>query len=91
MYAIIHSRYFEKQLDKIGDNGVVTRILKGICDLERDPLIGEKLLNFQSYRSLRIGDWRVIYEFNGSRVFIIAMGHGHDVYDELKRYNRATT
>jgi hypothetical protein len=34
MYAIIHSRYFEKQLDKIGDNGVVTRILKGICDLE---------------------------------------------------------
>lgn len=91
MYEIRHSLFFEKQLEKIKDRGVINQILKGIQDLGKDPNIGENLLyELRGYRSLRVGDWRVVYQFNDNIVNICAMGHGHDAYNEMKKYLRST-
>lgn len=92
MYEIEYSDYFEKQVDKLKDKGAIRRILRRIKDLELDPGLGEDLLyELRGYKSLRIGDWRVAYivQQESRKVIIVAMGHGHDVYDEIKRYLRS--
>jgi addiction module RelE/StbE family toxin len=92
MYDVKQSEYFEKQLEKLKDKGTINRILKGIKQLELDPVnCGEDLLyQLKGYKSLRIGDWRVAYQVQEQTVHVVAMGHGHGVYHEMKRYLRAT-
>ena len=92
MHEIKHSETFEKQLRKLGDRGTEILLLKAIKTLGEDPLKGEPLGHeLAGLRSLRcVRDHRVVYEIESNTVIIIAFGHGHDPYDEIKRYFRAT-
>ncbi|SRR6266568_3370505 len=92
MHEIKHSETFEKQLRKLGDNGTEILLLKAIKALEDDPLKGEPLkYELEGLRSLRCArDHRVVYQIESNRIIIIAFGHGHDPYDEIKRHFRAT-
>lgn len=93
MYEIKHSDIFAKQIRKLKDKAAISRLLKGIQELETDPHKGEALhYELEGFRSLRVGAWRVAYQVNENEhnVTIVAMGHGHDVYEDLKRYILAT-
>jgi mRNA interferase RelE/StbE len=51
--------------------------------LSVDPVKLGKPLRYSLFglRSLRVGDWRIIYRVNGDSVEIIKIGNRKDVYD----------
>jgi mRNA interferase RelE/StbE len=55
-------------------------------ELERSPEIGEQLKPSR-YWKIRVGDYRVIYEIDGTsnHVIILFIGHRKNVYDEFSR------
>lgn len=52
-----------------------------------DPIrFGEPLRrSLAPYRKLRVGDYRVIYQVQGSTVVILKIGHRKEVYKKLGR------
>ena len=52
--------------------------------LSVDPVRLGKPLKYSLFglRSLRVGDWRIIYRINGNSVEIIKIGNRKDVYGE---------
>lgn len=52
--------------------------------LTTDPAGFGKPLRFslKGHRRLRVGDWRVIYRIEGTRVIISAIRHRKDVYEK---------
>ncbi len=62
------------------------RILESIRELERLPEKGDPLKPSQFWR-LRVGDYRIIYEFDRqkSQVIVLYVGHRKNVYDEFAR------
>ena len=71
-----------KQLSKI-DNKQKNRILLKINDLSNDPYSANtKSLKGKDDRSMRVGDYRVIYDvFNDKLVvLVLVIGHRKEVY-----------
>jgi mRNA interferase RelE/StbE len=62
------------------------RIVESIKELERLPEKGDPLKPSQFWR-LRVGDYRVIYEFDRhtGQVIVLYVGHRKNVYDEFSR------
>lgn len=60
--------------------------MESLRELERSPEIGEQLKPSR-YWKIRVGDYRVIYEIDGSsnRVIVLFVGHRKNVYDEFSR------
>ena len=52
--------------------------------LTQEPVkLGKPLkYSLSGYRSLRMGDWRIIYKIHGDIVRIIKIGNRKDIYDE---------
>ena len=51
--------------------------------LERSPLLGKKLWGqYKAYRSLRTGDYRVIYQVRATEllILVIKVGNRHGIY-----------
>ncbi len=70
-------------LEKL-DNQIKDRIKEKIKQLEKNPKKG-KLLRYSNFRSLRIGNYRVIYEISENRVIVLFIGHRKNVYDDFSR------
>ena len=52
-------------------------------ELEKSPLLGKKLWGqYKNYRSLRVGDYRIIYQVRASELvaFVIKIGNRQGVY-----------
>lgn len=62
------------------------RIAGSIRELEQFPEKGDPLSPSQFWR-LRVGDYRVIYEFDRQtkQVVVLHVGHRKSVYDEFSR------
>jgi len=60
------------------------RIKKKLRELEEDAERG-KPLKHSNFWSLRIGDYRAIYEIKGKKVVVLFMGHRKDVYDDFSK------
>jgi mRNA interferase RelE/StbE len=60
--------------------------MESLRELERSPEIGEQLKPSR-YWKIRVDDYRVIYEIDGSsnRVIVLFVGHRKNVYDEFSR------
>ena len=82
-YQIEWKKSTAKDLRKIPKSQVL-RIVEAVGKLEDDPTpIGStKLLGSESSYRIRVGDYRVIYDFVEERVIIevIKVGHRKDVY-----------
>ncbi len=82
-------RSFEKSLSKIKNKQVADRIIKLIDQLEKAPDLNgisnvKKLKGYKSYYRVRLGDYRLVLEQQGSEIVVlIVIAHRKDIYDNL--------
>ena len=75
-----------KELQKI-EKQIRTRIIESAKQLRENPDKLGKPLKQSDYWSLRVGDYRVIYEIdqNKKQVVILFIGHRSKVYDDFSK------
>jgi len=75
-----------KELEKI-ENATRTRILERLRDLRDNPERVGKVLRHSNFWSLRVGDYRAIYEIDRTRrqVVVLFIGHRKKVYDDFSK------
>lgn len=76
------SNSFLKKVEK----DIAEQIKKNLQELKEKPKKGKKL-KYSDFWSLRIGEYRVIYEINTNKkqVIILYIGHRKNVYDDFSR------
>ncbi len=74
------------ELNKIKEP-IRSRIRERMVELRGDPEGAGKKLRYTDFWSLRIGDYRAIYEIKRDReqVIILYVGHRRNVYDDFSR------
>ncbi|PAV14499.1 addiction module toxin RelE [Methanosarcina spelaei] len=80
-YQIIWSEPAVNQLRKL-DHQLAKRIFHKVSELKEDPFrYVTKLVGSPNYR-LRVGDYRVILEIQGSclKILVLKIGHRRDIY-----------
>ena len=85
-FAVLLHPKAAKVLRKI-EKPVRSRIIKKLGELgDRSERIG-KPLRYTDFWSLRVGDYRVIYEINRDKnqVVILFIGHRKKVYDDFSK------
>jgi len=81
-YRIIWSESAEKQLKKL-EHIIAKQIHRKVGELSKDPFRNsKKLVGERGYR-LRVGDYRVIYDIDGSKllILVIKVGHRRNIYE----------
>jgi len=75
-----------KALEKI-EKSLKLRIVEKLRELEVSPEKVGKSLRYSDFWSLRVGDYRVIYEIDRgkSRVIVLFIGHRAKVYDDFSK------
>jgi len=75
-----------KELGKI-ENATRTRIVERLRDLKDNPERVGKVLRNSNFWSLRVGDYRAIYEIDRTRrqVVVLFIGHRKKVYDDFSK------
>ena len=75
-----------KELEKI-EKLTRERIIESSKELRVNPSGVGRRLSQSDFWSLRVGDYRVIYEINReeSQVVILSVGHRSNVHDELSK------
>jgi len=78
---ILSKSSVEKDLKRI-DKNIRLRLMDKIAlELTKNPYVGKKLKGrYEGLHSLRVGDYRVIYELIGSDVLILRIAHRKEVY-----------
>jgi len=80
-YEVSSTPKFEK-LFKTLSTEVRIRILRNIHRLENDPFAGKRLHGYLKGKfSLRVGDYRIIYEILPQKVVLHAVGHRKKIYE----------
>jgi len=83
MYELIYSPTALKELEKL-DNIIKRRIIIALERLRIRPESCDikKLVGIPGYR-FRVGDYRVIFDYEGEKlvIFIIKIGHLKNIYD----------
>ena len=85
-FAILLHPRAAKELQKLGDS-LRTRIKERLAELKENPESKGKPLKPSDFFSLRIGDYRAIYEIDGAkkRVLVLFIGHRKKVYDDFQK------
>jgi len=66
---------------KVLDREIQVRILREINILKTNPYVGKPLRGeWKGIYSLRIGDYRVLYQIKKNEVFLLVVGHRKRVY-----------
>jgi len=79
-FEIRFTQRFLKNI-KVLDREVQVRILRGINILKTNPYVGKPLRGeWKGIYSLRIGDYRVLYQIKKNEVFLLVVGHRKRVY-----------
>jgi mRNA interferase RelE/StbE len=75
-----------KELEKI-ENTIKARIVERLRDLKDSPERVGKVLKYSNFWSLRVGDYRAIYEIDRARrqVVVLFVGHRKKVYDDFSK------
>ena len=83
--VLLHSKA-AKELEKI-ENTTKTRIVERLRDLKDNPERVGKILRHSNFWSLRVGDYRAIYEIDRTRrqVVVLFIGHRKKVYDDFSK------
>lgn len=72
---------------KTGDPSSAKLVSKKIHLLRQYPdyPASKKLKGYDSYRRMRAGDYRIIYEYDDKCLDVILIGHRNNIYDRLQR------
>jgi mRNA interferase RelE/StbE len=87
---VTHSVYLHhkaaKELQGL-DEPLRSRIRESMMELRNSPTQVGKQLKGSKYWSLRVGDYRVIYQISEDtgKVVVLFIGHRSDVYDDFSR------
>jgi mRNA interferase RelE/StbE len=75
-----------KELEKI-ERTTKVRIVERLRDLKDNPERVGKVLKHSNFWSLRVGDYRAIYEIDRTRkqVIVLFIGHRKKVYDDFSK------
>lgn len=75
-----------RALEKI-EKSVKSRIIEKLRELADYPDKTGKRLKYSDFWSLRIGDYRAIYEINEDKnqVIVLFIGHRKNVYDDFSK------
>ncbi|MBX5320906.1 MAG: type II toxin-antitoxin system RelE/ParE family toxin [Candidatus Bathyarchaeota archaeon] len=75
-----------RELEKIEDT-IKARIVERLRDLKDNPERVGKLLKHSNFWSIRVGDYRVIYEIDRTKkqVIVLFIGHRKKVYDDFSK------
>jgi len=85
MYNIEISPVALKFLERLGksNKNISQRIIRTVDSLQANPFIGKKLLGgLSGFRSLRVGEYRILYSMFEKRLLIqvIKIAHRREVY-----------
>ncbi len=85
-YKVLLHPKAAQELNKIRET-TRSRITERLKELQSDPEKKGKKLKYTDYWSLRIGDYRAIYEIkrNSRQVVVLYVGHRRNVYDDFSR------
>jgi len=81
-FSIRIKRSAEKEIRRIAKADQI-RIVKAIDELAHNPYSGHKLMGeFRSFRRLRVGAYRIIYEVQETEltVFVVRVAHRSEAY-----------
>ncbi len=80
-YKLVYTQRAIKDIRKLEQN-TKKRIGQALVRYEEDPLkYAEKLIDprLGTYR-FRIGDYRVVFDLEGSEIIVLRVGHRRDIY-----------
>lgn len=85
MYSIEFAPSAASFLEKLhrSQKHIASRLIAAIDELRTNPYLGKKLMGkLEDRRSLRVGDYRVIYGIIERRILIqiVSIGHRRDIY-----------
>jgi mRNA interferase RelE/StbE len=85
-FAILLHRKAAKELEKL-EESLRTRMKARLKDLEDNPESVGKVLKPSDFWSLRIGDYRAIFEIDRAKrqVIVLFIGHRKKVYDDFSK------
>lgn len=83
--VLLHSKA-AKELEKT-ENVIKVRIVERLRDLKDNPERVGKILKHSNFWSLRVGDYRAIYEIDRTKkqVIVLFVGHRKKVYDDFSK------
>ena len=83
--VLLHSKAV-KELEKI-EHQTRTRTTERLKELKNNPEAIGKVLKHSDFWSLRVGDYRAIYEIDRAKkqVIILFVGHRKKVYDDFSK------
>ena len=86
MFEILLHPMAARFLDKL-DIGARGQIRKKLKELSEFPEQRGKHLRYTQFWSLRIGDYRAIYEIrkDQKKIIVLFIGHRDDVYDDFSK------
>ena len=86
VFAVLLHPKAAKELEKI-ENTTKARIVERLGDLKDNPERVGKILRHSNFWSLRVGDYRAIYEIDRTRrqVVVLFIGHRKKVYDDFSK------
>jgi mRNA interferase RelE/StbE len=75
-----------KELEKI-ENTTKARIMERLRELKDNPERVGKILRHSNFWSLRVGDYRAIYEIDRTRgqVIVLFVGHRKKIYNDFSK------
>ena len=81
-YELRYTPKFEKCFRQLGED-IRLRVAPEILRLETDPIVGKSLHgDLKGFRSLRIGDFRFIYDISSNQVVLHRIEHRRRVYKQ---------
>jgi len=81
-FKLIFTKEFLKQLKRL-DRQTQIKVLRDLRILEEQPFAGKQLAGrLSELKSLRSGDYRVIYQVSNQAIIIRTVGHRKKVYDK---------
>lgn len=70
-----------RDLDALARTRIISKILAKIESLAEDPAAGKRLVGpLKGIWSLRIGEYRVLYEFDERKVSVLTVNHRREAY-----------
>ena len=83
-YTLVYTHRAEKDIKKL-EPAIKHQIEKALLKLQDNPLgLSEKLTDpkIGTYR-FRIGDYRIIFDIEGSDIVILRVGHRKEIYRKI--------